>query len=69
MSFHLFLANWDHEPDPGRPPAADDVGMLVSLSQPHFSHYDWDAADADETNGKCDEYRTRIIEAILALRK
>ena len=31
--------------------AADDVGMLVSLSQPHFSHYDWDAEDADSTNG------------------
>ncbi len=31
--------------------AADDVGMLVALSQPHFSHYDWQADDADETNG------------------
>jgi beta-galactosidase len=31
--------------------AADDVGMLVSFSQPHFSHYDWKAADADGTNG------------------
>jgi hypothetical protein len=31
--------------------AADDVGMLVALSQPHFSHYDWQAADADEKNG------------------
>ncbi len=31
--------------------AADDVGMLVGLSQPHFGHYDWDAPDADETNG------------------
>ncbi len=31
--------------------AADDVGMLVSLSQPHFSHYDWKAADADQNNG------------------
>jgi hypothetical protein len=31
--------------------AADDVGMLVSFSQPHFSHYDWKAADADENNG------------------
>lgn len=30
--------------------AADDVGMLVALSQPHFSHYDWDSPDADETN-------------------
>lgn len=31
--------------------AADDVGMLVSLSQPHFSAYDWKAPDADRTNG------------------
>lgn len=31
--------------------AADDVGMLVSLSQPHFGQYDWNAADADQTNG------------------
>ncbi|HEY0455700.1 MAG TPA: glycoside hydrolase family 2 TIM barrel-domain containing protein [Verrucomicrobiae bacterium] len=31
--------------------AADDVGMLVSLSQPHFSHYDWRSADAEKTNG------------------
>jgi beta-galactosidase len=31
--------------------AADDVGMLVALSQPHFAHYDWKAADADTTNG------------------
>ena len=31
--------------------AADDVGMLVSFSQPHFSHYEWKAADADEANG------------------
>lgn len=31
--------------------AADDVGMLVGLSQPHFSHYDWKAPDADRENG------------------
>ncbi len=31
--------------------AADDVGMLVSFSQPHFSHYDWQALDAERTNG------------------
>ena len=31
--------------------AADDVGMLVSFSQPHFAQYDWQAADADQTNG------------------
>jgi hypothetical protein len=31
--------------------AADDVGMLVALSQPHFGHYDWKAPDADKVNG------------------
>ncbi len=31
--------------------AADDVGMLVAFSQPHFSHYDWQAANADRENG------------------
>ncbi|MFH1718826.1 MAG: glycoside hydrolase family 2 TIM barrel-domain containing protein [Planctomycetota bacterium] len=31
--------------------AADDVGMLVSFSQPHFSHYDWQASDTDSSNG------------------
>ena len=31
--------------------AADDVGMLVSFSMPHFSHYQWKAADADANNG------------------
>lgn len=30
--------------------AADDVGMLVALSQPHFGQYDWKAPDADENN-------------------
>jgi beta-galactosidase len=31
--------------------AADDVGMLVGLTQPHFSGYDWQGAYADEKNG------------------
>jgi len=31
--------------------AADDVGMLVGLSQPHFGHYDWDDENAEEKNG------------------
>ncbi len=31
--------------------AADDAGMLVAFSQPHFSHYDWPGAGADATNG------------------
>jgi beta-galactosidase len=31
--------------------AADDVGMLVSFSQPHFAHYEWRGKDADQSNG------------------
>jgi hypothetical protein len=31
--------------------AADDEGMLVSFSQPHFGQYDWKSPDADRTNG------------------
>jgi len=31
--------------------AADDAGVLVALSQPHFAHYDWKAPDAVRTNG------------------
>ena len=31
--------------------AADDVGMLISFSQPHVKDYDWSADDADESNG------------------
>jgi beta-galactosidase len=31
--------------------AADDLGMLVALTQPHFSHYDWSSPEADRTNG------------------
>lgn len=31
--------------------AADDVGMLVSLSQPHFSHYDWQDPNTERDNG------------------
>jgi hypothetical protein len=31
--------------------AADDVGMLMALSQPHFAHYDWEASDANTKNG------------------
>ncbi len=31
--------------------AADDVGMLFALSQPHFGQYDWRAPDADKNNG------------------
>jgi len=31
--------------------AADDAGMLVAFSQPHFSHYDWPGPEADQNNG------------------
>jgi hypothetical protein len=31
--------------------AADDIGMLVSVTQPHFSAYDWQGPDADAING------------------
>jgi beta-galactosidase len=31
--------------------AADDVGMLVAFSQPHFGQYDWKAPDAEQANG------------------
>ncbi len=31
--------------------AADDVGMLVSFSQPHCGQYDWKKPDADRNNG------------------
>ncbi len=31
--------------------AADDAGMLVALSQPHFASYEWRAPDADRSNG------------------
>ncbi len=31
--------------------AADDTGVLVALSQPHFGQYDWKAPDADRANG------------------
>ncbi len=31
--------------------AADDEGMLVAFSQPHFGQYDWKAANADQANG------------------
>ena len=31
--------------------AADDAGMLVAFSMPHFHDYDWKAGDAARTNG------------------
>jgi hypothetical protein len=42
--------------------AADDVGILVAFSQPHFSHYRWTAPDADRANGfeRHAEFYTRM---------
>jgi len=31
--------------------AADDTGMLVFFSMPHFGNYDWDKPDSDAANG------------------
>jgi len=31
--------------------AADDFGMLIALSMPHFSHYDWNDPNAEKNNG------------------
>jgi hypothetical protein len=31
--------------------AADDAGMLVAFSQPHFGQYDWKMPDAERNNG------------------
>ena len=44
--------------------AADDVGMLVAFSQPHFSHYQWKAPDADQANGyaKHAEFFVRVAQ-------
>ena len=44
--------------------AADDEGMLISLSQPHFGQYDWTAADADLKNGYAHHARfyTRVAQ-------
>lgn len=31
--------------------AADNEGMLISFSQPHFAQYEWKAGNADQNNG------------------
>ncbi|MBN1950107.1 MAG: hypothetical protein JW801_02835, partial [Bacteroidales bacterium] len=42
--------------------AADDEGMLIGLSQPHFGQYDWTGPDADQKNGYAHhaEFYTRV---------
>jgi len=37
--------------------AADDVGMLVALSQPHFAQYGWNSPEADQRNGYAEHAR------------
>jgi len=43
--------------------AADDVGMLVSFSQPHYRHYEWENPDAVQSNGYANHARFYIHEA------
>ncbi len=42
--------------------AADDVGTLIALTQPHFNQYEWRAPDADQKNGYAEhaEFYTRV---------
>ncbi|MBM3212123.1 hypothetical protein FJZ33_07885, partial [Candidatus Poribacteria bacterium] len=44
--------------------AADDVGMLLAFSQPHFSHYVWTAPDSNENNGYAhhSEFYVRVAQ-------
>jgi hypothetical protein len=44
--------------------AADDEGMLLSFSQPHFGQYDWTAPDADAKNGYAQhaEFYVRVAQ-------
>ena len=44
--------------------AADDVGMLIALFQPHARSFDWEAEDADEANGYADlaEFYVRMAQ-------
>jgi hypothetical protein len=43
--------------------AADDVGMLVSFSQPHFAQYDWRMPDAAEKNAYAQHARFYVRAA------
>ncbi|NLW51426.1 MAG: hypothetical protein GXY85_11395 [Candidatus Brocadiaceae bacterium] len=42
--------------------AADDVGVLIALTQPHFRQYEWRAEDSEQTNGyaRHAEFYTRV---------
>jgi hypothetical protein len=52
----VYMSNYGCEPGTHRDfeeilRAADDEGVLVAFSQPHFGQYIWTAPDADATNG------------------
>ncbi len=40
--------------------AADDMGMLISFSQPEFPAYKWDGADAERTNGYAEDAEIHV---------
>jgi hypothetical protein len=42
--------------------AADDVGMLVGFSQPHFGHYDWKSKDAERDYARHAEFYVRAAQ-------
>jgi hypothetical protein len=42
--------------------AADDVGMLVAFSQPHFGHYDWKAKDVERDYARHAEFYVRAAQ-------
>jgi len=45
--------------------AADDHGMLVALSMPHFGQYDWDSPEAEASNGYAQlaEFYARVAQS------
>jgi len=45
--------------------AADDHGMLVALSMPHFGQYDWDSPEAGRNNGYAPlaEFYARVAQS------
>lgn len=42
--------------------AADDAGMLVGFSQPHFGHYDWKSKDAERDYARHAEFYVRAAQ-------
>lgn len=42
--------------------AADDIGMLVGFSQPHFGHYDWKSKEADRDYARHAEFYVRAAQ-------